>query len=226
MADKDYFETQFKALKQTMVTNKEEVIRLLKQNIESLEKKVKERDEKIANLEERVEHLENRQRIANIEIRNFPETKEEDVFNIVKRIGLAIGVEGIKEGDIQMAHRVNSKSVQKGRGRPIIAHLASRFLRNKWLEQHKKFRKEKGNLKAKHVSSRLPDTDVYIQEHITVNTKLLLGKVKAFAKEKAVKFVWIKEGFILIKKNEQDKEVVKIGSKREFLEYKQKHFPV
>lgn len=145
--------------------------------------------------------------------------------NIVKRIGVAIGIEGIREGDVQVAHRVSTRSDQQTKARRIIAHLASRYLRNKWITQYKKFRKEKGNLTSKNISSRLQDAEIYIQEHVTVNTKMLHGEVKRFAKEKEIRFVWVKDGFILIKKKEEDKKVVKIGSKREFKEYKEKYFP-
>uniref|UniRef100_A0A8D8UEN5 FP protein C-terminal domain-containing protein n=1 Tax=Cacopsylla melanoneura TaxID=428564 RepID=A0A8D8UEN5_9HEMI len=92
-------------------------------------------------------------------------------------------------------------------------------MRNIWLAKYKAYKRnlgEKKNLTAKHVNQQLPAGDLFIHEHVTVTTKLLLAEVKAFAKEKDIKFVWIKDGHILVKKNEQDKQVAKIQTRREF----------
>ncbi|XP_026687464.1 uncharacterized protein LOC113472092 [Diaphorina citri] len=164
------------------------------------------------------------QEIENVEIRDVPDTKGEDVVNIVKQIGRAIGVEDIKEGDIQVAHRV--ESMNKGRGkRSIIAHMGSRYIRNKWLQKYKNYRKATNDqgartLTAKNINPNLPNDPIYLNEHVTGNMKLLLKDTKAFAKENNIKYVWIKDGFILIKKNENDKTVKKINTRTELEEYK------
>lgn len=218
-AMRDYFDQKFMELSNTMTVQKDEMIKALTGKVTELEKKLNEGDVKIADLEDRMEMLENRSRIQNIEIRNMPETKNEDVNYLVSCIGKAIGVTNIGEGDIQVAHRVNSRS---GKGnRPIVAHLSTRFMRNQWLQHYKNYKKNKGNLTAKDVSGNLTSgTNIYIHEHITVKTKLLLNEVRAYAKEKEIKFVWIKDALILLKRDENSQAVVKIKSKIEFEEFK------
>lgn len=44
-----------------------------------------------------------------------------------------------------------------------------------------------------------------MHEHLTVKKKILLKEVKNFATQKEIKFVWVKDGMILVKKNENEK---------------------
>ncbi|KAL1446338.1 hypothetical protein WDU94_005522 [Cyamophila willieti] len=211
-----YFEQKFNEQNKQLHDQKEEIIQALNLKVENLENKIKERDSKISDLEERVDKLENRQRIMNIEIRNMPETKNEDVKYLVKCIGKTIGIPNIAESDIQVAHRVNNRNGGNG-SRPIVAHMSSRFMRNQWLEKFKQFKQTKGgNVTAKQISGSLPDTKIFMHEHITVNRKLLLNEVREFAKANQIKFVWIKDSMILVKKDESSRQVTKISTKKEF----------
>lgn len=198
---KEYFDQKFIELSKSMEEQKDEVIKALNVKVKELETKLAERDEKIANLEDRMDMIENRSRIANIEVRNMPETNNENVKYLVECIGKTIGISNITEGDIQVAHRVNIRSGNTG-ARPIVAHLSSRFMRNQWIQSFENFKKNNnGKITAKHVNGNMPETNIYMYEHITVNKKLLLNEVRAYAKEKQIKFVWVKDGLILVKKD-------------------------
>ncbi|KAI5719492.1 hypothetical protein M8J76_010996 [Diaphorina citri] len=222
----EYFERKFKELVRNMTENKDELIRILENRVKDMEEKLQERDNKIQDLEERMEMLESRSRICNIEIRNMPETRGEDMMHLVNEIGKTIGIQDMKEGDVQVAHRVDSRnSTEKGK-RPIIVHLGSRYLRNKWLTKFREYKRSKnggqtpGNLTARDVNSQLPDNRIFINEHLTVQKKILLNEAKGFAKANGIKYVWTKEGSILIKKNETEKVVRKINTRRDFESFK------
>ncbi|KAI5726353.1 hypothetical protein M8J76_001163 [Diaphorina citri] len=197
---KEYMAKKFNLLEVALAEQKDEVINALNLKVRELEDKLLKRDAMVAELEDKIDMLENRARNANIEIRNMPETQNEDVTLIVEEIRRTIGILDLKAGDIQVAHRVKNRHGTKG-NRPIVAHLSSRLMRNIWLANFKDFKKEKGFLTAK-------------------NKKLLLKEVREFAREKQIKSVWIKDGLILVRKNEGDKRVIKINTKSELEKFK------
>ncbi|KAL1459999.1 hypothetical protein WDU94_011940 [Cyamophila willieti] len=83
-------------------------------------------------------------------------------------------------------------------------------------------RKEGGAFSAKKINGNLPDAKVFIHEHITVSKKLLLNEVRAFAREKNIQFVWVKDAMILVKKSEADRQVTKISSNESLKRSKRK----
>lgn len=107
-----------------------------------------------------------------------------------------------QESDSQVTHRVPTKLANGDR--PIVALLKSRHMRNQWLAKQKQYKSTNNRqpLMSTIVKSTLSASPVYIHEHITVRRKLLLSQVKTYARDNEIKFVWIKDGAILIKKNE------------------------
>lgn len=201
----DYIDEKFRHLETRMVEMNEEIKNEINKRCLEMENKIKEKDEKIEELERRLDDMEVRNRMSNLEIRDVPETRGENVVEIVSRIGKAIGIKDIREGDIQVAHRVFTK--RDDRKKPIIALMGSRYLRNKWLEAFRKF-KEHHNyepLLASAVHDGFPATPIHVNEHLTVARKMLLGEVRGFARENNIKYVWVRDGVILVKKEDKGK---------------------
>ncbi|KAL1462006.1 hypothetical protein WDU94_013861 [Cyamophila willieti] len=218
--DRDFFEEKFRAMETLIQKNKEEIIKSLEELVKGLENKLLEKEKIIEQMEERIDMMENKDRNQNIEIGNFPETKGENYIGCVQEIGNKIGIV-INPGDIQVAHRVNSRTQST---RPIIAQLGSRFQRNQWLMKYKEYKKKNDNkLKAKKINGNLPDTMIYLQEHITVKRKILLKKIKDHAKIQHFKYVWVHEGAIFMKKGDDDNKSFKFYSERDWENYKTKN---
>lgn len=221
-SDRAFFLERFDAMEQLIQKNKDEIIRSLEKRVKGLEEKLLQKEKQIEEMDERIDLLENRSRIQNIEIGNFPETKGENVPYIVAEIGKKIGM-SINPGDIQVAHRVNTRS--NNNVRPIIAMMGSRYLRNEWLAKYKEYKKNNDyKLKAKDINANLPNNLVYLQEHITVEKKKMLKNVKEFAKSNNYKFVWVREGSVLMKKDENENKSFKFATNSEWEKFKKNNF--
>lgn len=197
----EFFEEKFRRLEEMMIDMKSEIKSEINKRCTLLENELKEKDKKIEELEFRIEDMELRNRMSNIEIRNVPETEKEDCVAIVQKIGQLIGMGVIGEGDIQLAHRVYT--AQKNGIKPIVALLGSRYLRNKWLTQYKEFKASRNYepLNASEIHSGFnPSVTINIFEHLTINRKVLLNEVRNYAKDTNIKYVWVRDGVILIKK--------------------------
>lgn len=83
----------------------------------------------------------------------------------------------------------------------IVITLKSQWLRNEILTAYRKRQDRElfldNNKKIK----------IYFNEYLSINRRRLLYKTKLFAKENAFKFVWVRDGAILMKKNEGSKIV-------------------
>lgn len=170
-----------------------------------LRKELAEKNLAIDDLKKRMDHLEQRSRINNIEISGFPQTKNEDVREIVKAVCKTLKVDDITDRDIQAVHRV--PRYNKAPNGNIVINFASRWTKNRVLMAAKEYRKsQKRNIVAKDFKQELGDTPIYLSEHLSPARKQLLRKTKHVAKDKNYKFVWTKEGQILVKKNEESKK--------------------
>ncbi|KAI5716935.1 hypothetical protein M8J76_014822 [Diaphorina citri] len=216
---KDYLDTKFNQLESKMFEMVENLKKDFKTRMDAMETKLAEKDTIIEDLESRLDDLENRSRISNIEIRGVPETKHEEVKALVQRIGVVIGCGDIQEDDIQVAHRVVTKRAEGPK--PIIVHLKSRWLKNKWLAAHKKYKAENNfaPLKASEIHQTFKDVPISMFEHLTAKRKFLLSETRAFAKQANLKYVWTRDAVIFVREAEHAK-VRKVSNPKQLEELK------
>lgn len=185
-------------------------------------KKLKEdaikRDETIATLNRRVDVLEQRSRINNIEISNFPVTQNENLVEVVKSMGRAVGVD-IADLDIQAVHRVPRFNVNATKN--IVVQFCSMWKKNSIIQACARFRKENNfKISAKAINSNLPDQVIFVSEHLSPKYKALLGKVKKQIKDAGWKYVWTRHGCIYVKKDETVNNRIMISCEEDLLKIK------
>ncbi|XP_052753906.1 uncharacterized protein LOC128201312 [Galleria mellonella] len=172
--------------------------------LESANKTFIKTEENVHNLNIQVGQLKNeinmyqqRERMLNLEIIGVPEIKNECLKDLTVKVAQHAGVV-ITKDNIEHANRVQPRQIVQGRPRTIVIKLKSRLHKDNIISGLRGTR----GLKTKDVGIPGEDRRIYVNEHLTVNNKLLLKKVKDKAKTKLYKFVWVKNCQIFVRRNE------------------------
>lgn len=173
---------------------REEVTKLREENVTLMKKN--------SDLEMRLIECEQYSRKNCIEIQGIPvESKNENVIDIVKRVGLALDFT-IEDSMIDNCHRLGHKF--DGRGPPAII---AKFVRRLDVEEILRKRRIKRNLSTRHMG--MPsDHLVYVSESLCPAKRLLYSRARAVRREKGYKYLWLRGGRILARKEESAPVVV------------------
>lgn len=156
-------------------------------------------------LSNRLSTLEQHSRESNVEIQCVPEHSSENLVNL--SIQLASAVSGsLQESDIMAVHRVAKMNRDSNRPRSIILRLRSPRCRDALLAAVKTY--NKANPSAKLNSSHLGiggsvPSPVYVSEHLIPATRQLHAATRQFSKTNGIKFVWVRNGKVFLRKDEQ-----------------------
>lgn len=184
------------------------------EEIRKLREEVVEKDEEIKTLNKKVELLEQWSRINNIEVSNFPITKNKNLVEVAKSLGRAVNME-VGDKDIQAVHRVPRYD---RKGKNIVVQFVSRWTKNLLLQACAAYRKDNNNtISAKAVNKVLSDVPVYVSELLSPKTKLLFRKTKDKVKQIGWKYAHTREGAIYVRKNDEDKKKVHISDEADLM---------
>lgn len=157
---------------------------------------------KVKTLETQLDDLEQYSRVNCLELNGIPETKNENVCDVIKVVGTALGMQ-INEDMIDACHRMGTK--QEGRKRGIIVKFTRRSVKEEMLQK----RKVKRNFNTHDLNFKDTQADVvYINESLSPARRRILNAARALKREKGYTFVWVKNGRIFLRKNEGDPVVV------------------
>lgn len=188
-----------KELKERELQDMKNMLKKAIEKIDDLEKKARDNENEITELRTEIQALRRAENNSKLEIINLNESKEEKleerVINLAKRYNLIV-----KPEDISYVYRLPIKKER----RPVII----KFTRQATKEALYKARK---NAKVESDGQQ-----VYINEHTTKEERILLAKAKSKAKEESWKFVWVKNGRIMARKDEnKDSKILNINKEED-----------
>ncbi|CAH2095172.1 unnamed protein product [Euphydryas editha] len=191
-----FISKQYDDLMQSVNEKSETINRLVSKN-EKLTTQVK-------NLTDRLGQIERNMRVCNVEITGIPEHKSENLLNTVEQLGRIVE-SPIAESDILHVTRIAKLNKESNRPRSVIVKLRSQRHRDELLAAVTRFnKKNKDNkLNTEHLGLGGRREPVFVSEHLTPTNKHLHAAARKKAKEAGFMFVWIRDGRILARKNEQ-----------------------
>lgn len=171
---------------------------VLKKENEELRSRNLSLSSEVVKLNDKVRALEQYSRKNNIEISGLPVTPQENVVDLVKDVGTALGIE-IDKKDISAIHRV--PSFRKDRHSPLIVQFVSRSTRDNMIT---KFR-EKKKMTALEVNPSFPKESMYINEHLSPDNKVFISKLKVKCREIGYAYAWHRDGKFFVRKCQGEK---------------------
>ncbi|KAI5638842.1 hypothetical protein NE865_08544 [Phthorimaea operculella] len=152
----------------------------------------------LLSLKSKTAKLEQQARCCNIEIQNVPESKTENLENMITKLGTTVGVP-IELAAVRAVHRVAHNSANTGRPKAIVVQFTTRRLRDNVLAAAR-VRRELQSDCLMELQGKPPQT-IYVTEHLTLENKILFSKARAL-KKKGYSWVWAKDGNIMARKGD------------------------
>lgn len=155
---------------------------------------------RILELELKQDETDQYSRLNSIEINGIPEQANENVFDLVKKVGSSLDMD-VTEDMVDTCHRLGPKQVNEERPRGIIVKFTRRTVKEEILKK----RRIKRNLNTSDIGCSSPAKVIYMNESLTPARRRVFNAVRALKQEKGFTFVWIRNGKILVRPSEGDK---------------------
>ncbi|KAI4465147.1 baculovirus fp protein [Holotrichia oblita] len=140
---------------------------------------------------------------VNEKVKDAPESTNKNVLNVVNSIATFLKVP-LTENDIDAVHRV---PVPPNKPKEIAKNIVKFVARRKRDELLAAGRLHKRNSATAGIDVPNISPGLFINEHLTREKKKLFREVRSAAKEKQYKYVWVRNGSILVRKYDKSKEL-------------------
>lgn len=150
-------------------------------------------------LEQKINSMEQQQMSNYLEICGVPEEENENLSTITQEIAKKISKNGSDLINVFRKQNIRSNTA-KSNAQPVLVVCLREGQRDQWLQDAKAL-----TLTCKDIG-RNNENRIYLRERLTPATAYLLWKTKQELKESGIcKYVWCKQGQVLVKKQEKGK---------------------
>lgn len=171
--------------------------------VKNLESQNKIMENTIINLTTRVNQMEQHARSSNIEMQCVPEYKSENLMTLTKQLGSIIGCQ-VTDDHILNCTRVAKLKRDSDRPRSIVVQFCSPKIRDSFLAASIEFNKSHADAKlnSSHIGIAGEKKPIYIMEHLSPTNKAIHAAARTKAKAIGYKFVWVRGGRVLMRKDD------------------------
>lgn len=182
-----------------------------KYKIEKLESQGEDDRKYISSLESKIDDLQRENRKCNLEIKNVPLQKNESkdtLISMITELGNTVACP-IQKSDIKDIYRIKSRK-DNLKTSPVIVETTSTLLRNDILKMCKSFNtRNERNRCAKHLGMlNIPETPIFISEHLTARASRLYYLAREFKKAKNYVHCWTSYGKVYIRKPDNSQVIL------------------
>lgn len=173
----------------------------MEKDIQTLQKTKNDVDNlqlRVEKLEAHNRELEQRSRLNNLEIKGVPASNSENLFDVLSKIGRHIHFDIPKE-QINYIARVPMRNSKDNKN--IVVSVHSRYIKDDFVAAAKKSTITPATL------GMSGNNRIYVNDHLTIENKILLNKTKALAKDRGFSFTWVRGCKIFVRKNENSPKI-------------------
>lgn len=167
-----------------------------RKTVENMETEQGRLSREIVLLKQEVADLQQHTRKNNILISGVPLTVKENVYVVLERIASILNVDYQRHA-ISVAHRLPSGNSGDKRPPSIIVNFISRTVKQEWLAA----RRVRRSLSAQEIHASFPDAPIYLNEHLTVQTRELFNGARRLMREEKLASVWTSDGRVMAKRD-------------------------
>lgn len=147
-------------------------------------------------LQREVADLQQQSRKNNIIISGVPVSPRENIRMILNSIARVLDVQFETGRDISAAHRLPTPRGDDKRPPSIVVCFVSRTIKQDWLAASRQRR----NLSARDLHDTFPDLPVYLNDHLSPQSREVFNAARKLVREKKLEAVWTSDGRVLAKK--------------------------
>ncbi|XP_045447760.1 uncharacterized protein LOC123656081 [Melitaea cinxia] len=157
----------------------------------------------LSRIEDELAIMERNSRACNVEIQAVPESKNENVLMLFKKLCSVINFT-VDDSSIRFCHRVAKMNHTSGRPRNILVGLSSTSQRDEILSAFYRFNKAHRNdrLGSTHLDINGEHQKIFVSEHLSPTLKMLYSESRKLTKSHNYKYVWVRFGKIFARRDD------------------------
>jgi len=179
------------------------------QELENCEVRHKATEKKIATIDREAKEKEQYNRNRNLEVNQLDWLPDENIRQVMENLAHNFNIQGFQQDQIDAIHRIPNRN--KNKPSTLIVQFKHRDCRDMWLLQKKRI-VTNDNMYRNGNRRR-----IYLNENMTPYSKQLFWKSRNFAKDNDYKYVWFRNGKIMMRKNADVQEVKTIREEEDLL---------
>lgn len=172
--------------------------RVLRRTVEELTDEYAKLSASFRDLRQCANDIDGYHRVDNLEIVGIPELPGEHLLDILRNISLAIGLP-FNASDVSAVwrrHEISGDNYYKKTEREsVVVRFVSRTTRKRWLLNGRKVKV----LNSTQCLSALPESEIFINEHLTNMKKSLIKFAKQLEDNGKILYAWVKDGHLYIR---------------------------